>query len=86
MIYYRIADSRRWTLHDASTRIVRGNQIIAVESLNVRGQMANGKIARAVGDASYGELLRQIKYKAGWYGRTHLEISQWFPRGSHVRG
>ncbi len=78
-LHCRIADCRAHTLHETSTRIVRGNQIIATESLNVRGMMANGKIARAVGDASFGELLRQIKYKSGWYGRTHLEISQWFP-------
>lgn len=78
-LHCRIADRREDTLHKASTGIVRANQIIAVESLNVRGMMANRKLARAVGDVSFGELLRQIKYKAQWYGRTHLEISQWFP-------
>ena len=85
-LHCRIADSRAWSLHNASTRIVRANQIIAVESLNVRGMMANGKIARAVADASFGELLRMIKYKAGWYGRTHLEISQWFPSSKTCSG
>ncbi len=85
-LHCRIADCRRHTLHGASTRIVREHQIIATESLNVRGMMANGNIARAVGDASFGEMLRQIKYKAGWYGRTHLEISQWFPSSKTCSG
>lgn len=78
-LHCRIADSRSNTLHQASIRIVRENQIVVTESLNVRGMMANGRLARAVGDASFGELLRQIKYKSAWYGRTHLEVSQWFP-------
>ena len=85
-LHCRIADCRRDTLHKASIRIVRQNQIIATESLNVRGMMANGNIARAVGDAGFGELLRQIKYKAGWYGRTHLEVSQWFPSSKTCSG
>ena len=85
-LHCRIADCRRDTLHKASTRIVRQNQIIVTESLNVRGMMANGNIARAVGDASFGELLRQIKYKAAWCGRTHLEISQWFPSSKTCSG
>ena len=85
-LHCRIADCRRNTLHNISALVVRKNQIICTESLNVRGMMANGKIARAVCDASFGELLRQIKYKAGWYGRTHVEISQWFPSSKTCSG
>lgn len=85
-LHCRIADCRADTLHKASTKIVRASQIIAVESLNVRGMMANRKLSRAVGDASFGELLRQIKYKSGWFGRTHLEISQWFPSSKTCSG
>ena len=85
-LHCRIADSRANTLHQASIRIVRNNQIIVTESLNVRGMMANRNIARAVGDASFSELLRQIKYKSGWYSRTHLEISQWFPSSKTCSG
>lgn len=85
-LHCRIADYRADALHKASTSIVRANQIIAVESLNVRGMMANRNLARAVGDASFGELLRQIKYKSAWFGRTHLEISQWFPSSKTCSG
>lgn len=59
--------------------IVRKNQIIVTESLNVKGMMANHHLARSIADASFSELKRQIQYKATWYGRTHLEIDPWFP-------
>lgn len=29
--------------------------------------------------ASWGELTRQLKYKANWYGRKLVEIDRWFP-------
>jgi putative transposase len=32
-----------------------------------------------IGDASWGELIRQLEYKATWYGRTLVKIDQWFP-------
>ena len=28
------------------------------------------RLARSIGDAAWGELLRQLAYKAKWYGRT----------------
>lgn len=40
-IHQKISDIRRDDLHKLSTRLVRENQTIAIEDLNVRGMMAN---------------------------------------------
>lgn len=68
-IHQRIAHQRVNFLHGLSTSIVRENQAIAIEDLNVRGIMANRKLARSVGDSGWYELRRQLTYKAKWYGR-----------------
>lgn len=68
-IHQRIANQRVDFLHGLSTSIVRENQAIAVEDLNVRGMMANGKLARSVGDCGWYALRRQLTYKTQWYGR-----------------
>ncbi|MCL2937751.1 MAG: hypothetical protein O4803_07910 [Trichodesmium sp. St15_bin1_1] len=34
----------------------------------------NHKLARVISDAIWGELVRQLKYKAEWYGRTLIKI------------
>jgi putative transposase len=66
-------------LHKLTTQLVRDNQTIAVESLAIKNLVKNPKLARAIGDASWGELTRQLKYKCKWYKRVLVEIDRWFP-------
>ncbi len=37
------------------------------------------KLARAISDANWGELVRQLEYKADWYGRELIKIDRYFP-------
>jgi len=75
----RIADARKDFLHQLSTRLVRENQTIAVEDLAVANMVKNRKLARAISDAGWGELVRFLEYKCQWYGRTLVKIDRWFP-------
>jgi putative transposase len=78
-IHQKITDVRRDFLHNLSTRLVRENQTIAVEDLNVRGMMTNHSLAGAVGDSGWGEFVRQLQYKCEWHGRTFVHIDRWCP-------
>ena len=55
------------------------NPVLVTETLNVGGMMRNRCLARAIADAGWGELRRQIAYKAQWAQRTHVEVDRWFP-------
>ena len=66
-------------LHHVSRRLVDENQAIVTETLNVRGMLRNRRLARAIADAGWGELVRQIAYKAEWAGRVHVRVDPWFP-------
>lgn len=77
--YAKIADCRKDWLHKLSTRIVRENQTIALEDLNVAGLVKNHKLAKAISDASWSEFVRLLEYKADWYGRTIAKCSPFFP-------
>ncbi len=37
------------------------------------------KHARAISDANWSELVRQLEYKAEWYGRELIKIDRYFP-------
>lgn len=78
-IHARIADIRQNHLHQLSTRLIRENQTIVVEDLNIRGMVKNHSLARAISDASWSELMRQLSYKAEWYGRKLLKVDRFFP-------
>ncbi|WP_293347188.1 MULTISPECIES: RNA-guided endonuclease TnpB family protein [unclassified Microcoleus] len=78
-VHQEIADTRKDNLHKLTTRLVRENQAIAVEDLAVKNMVKNRKLALAISDASWGELVRQLEYKCDWYGRTLVKIDRWFP-------
>ncbi|MEV0232994.1 RNA-guided endonuclease TnpB family protein [Nonomuraea sp. NPDC050786] len=78
-VYARIADRRRDHLHKVTTRLVRENQVIAVEDLTVRNMVQNRSLARAISDASWRELRGMLEYKAAWYGRELVAVDRWFP-------
>jgi len=78
-LHAKVADARANFLHQVSRRIVDENQVLVTETLNVRGMMRNRCLARAIADAGWGELRRQIAYKAQWAQRTHIEVDPWFP-------
>ena len=73
------SDIRQDNLHKIATKLIQENQRIGVETLNVKGMMKNHCLAQAIGDASWGELIRQLEYKATWYGRMLVKIDQWLP-------
>ncbi|NHV27470.1 RNA-guided endonuclease TnpB family protein [Burkholderia sp. D-99] len=75
----RIADCRRDFLHKLSARLINENQVIAIESLAVRHMLKNRKLAKSISDASWSEFVRQLTYKAEWYGRTLIRIDRWYP-------
>lgn len=75
----RIADQRLDGLHKLTTRLIRENQVICVESLAVKNMVRNHALAKAISDVGWGELVRQLEYKANWYGRTLVKIDRWYP-------
>jgi putative transposase len=78
-IHARIADRRRDYQHKLSTQIIRENQIVCVESLQVKNMVQNHTLAKAISDVGWSEFVRQLAYKAEWYGRTLIKIDKWYP-------
>jgi putative transposase len=78
-IHLKVAHQRADFLHKATTMLARTKRAIAVENLHVAGMVHNRRLARAISDAGFGEFLRQLEYKTGWYGSKVWAADRWYP-------
>ena len=78
-IHERISNQRRDFLNKLSTNLIKNHDVICMEDLASQNLMKNHHLARAIGDASWSEFVRQLTYKADWYGKKIIQISRWFP-------
>ena len=74
-----IVNIRKDFLHKLSTSIVKSYDIICIENLNISGLMKNHKLAKSFQDVAHSEFVRQLEYKAKWYGKTLSKIDRFYP-------
>ena len=79
VLHEKITNQRQDFLHKTSTKIIRENQTICLETLAVKNMMKNHKLAQAISDVSWSEFNRMIEYKAEWYGVNILRIGRFAP-------
>lgn len=75
----KLKDTRTDFLHKLSTQIIRENQTIVLEDLNVAGMLKNRKLSRAISDLGWRQFRTYLESKAEKYGREFRVISRWEP-------
>lgn len=75
----KIVNQKEHYYHQITNTLIRDNQTIIMEALNVKGMMEEKKLSRNISDASWGLLTKMLEYKCKWYGRNLIKINQWFP-------
>lgn len=78
-LHRRIANRRLDHQHKITIEIAKTYRIIGVEDLNVAGMVKNHKLALSLTDAGFGEIQKQLAYKAEGYGGELVKIGRFFP-------
>ena len=76
-LHAKIKDLRGDFLHKLSTEIIRDNQTIVLEDLNVSGMLSNRKLSKAISDLGWREFRTIIEAKAEKYERDFRVIDRW---------
>ena len=77
-MHEHIANQRSDMLHKISTQLIRENDIICIEDLAVSNMVRNHKLAKSISDVAWGKFVRQLTYKADWYGRTLIKVDRFY--------
>jgi putative transposase len=75
----QISDTRKDFLHKLSTKVVRENQTIILEDLNVSGLVKNRNLASWISWQGWREFRTLIESKSEKFGRNFRIISRWEP-------
>ncbi|NJM63731.1 MAG: IS200/IS605 family element transposase accessory protein TnpB, partial [Oscillatoriales cyanobacterium RU_3_3] len=78
-LHARIACIRKDFLHKLTTYLATTFKSIKIEDLNVKGLLANHKLAGAIADLGFYEFRRQLEYKCQMYGTLLVVVDRWFP-------
>jgi putative transposase len=78
VLHRKVREARLDHAHKTALRLVRDNQAVYAEDLAVSG-LARTRLAKAVHDAGWSQLLRLIEEKAEHYGRRFRQIGRFEP-------
>ena len=77
-VYEKISNMRTDFLQKLSTRLIRENQIICLEDLDIARMIKGSYTAKSMSDVAWGEFVRMLQYKTYWHGRTIQKVNRFY--------
>ncbi len=74
-LHEKVANQRRDYLHKISYNIVKNNDIICVEDLQVKNMMKNHKLAKSIANAGWRMLDKYLQYKMEREGKIFIKVN-----------
>ena len=78
-LYLKIRNARKYMIYKLANNILKENDIVAVERLDVKSMYQVHKIAKHLKNIPISEFIRVLKYKADWLGKKVISINKYYP-------
>lgn len=79
ILYSKLANARKYYQHKITKEITDNYDIISMENLNTKNMIMNTKLSKSISDASFSEIIRQIKYKSQNKGKYMYQVDTYYP-------
>ena len=78
-LFMKIKNARKFLIHTITHKIIKENDIIAVENLSVKSMQKIHSIAKCLTETPIYEIKRILQYKAIWNNKKVIEIDRYYP-------
>ena len=78
-LFMKVKNARKFLLHAITNKLIKENDIIAVENLDVKSMQQNHYIAKCLIKNPISETIRVLKYKALWNNKKLIQIDRYYP-------
>lgn len=78
-VHEKVVNQRTDFLQKTSTILLRENQAVCIEDLNVKGMVRNHKLAKHIASVSWSRFFEMLSYKAEWYGNEIIKVPTFYP-------
>ena len=79
-VYQKIRNIRKYYIHKVTSKLVRENDLIVIENLQVKSMIENSnkRLTKLLTHSCFYEIIRQIKYKCKWNFKKIIQISTYY--------
>ena len=78
-LYLKIRNARKHMIYKLANNILKENDIVSIETLDVKSMYQVHKIAKHLKNLPISEFIRVLKYKSNWLGKKVIEINEYYP-------
>ena len=81
-MYRKLRNARKKTSEEIVSKIIKNNDIIVTESLNIKSMTSKERSAKnlrkEILNSAFGEILRMLKYKCKWNNKELISVSTYY--------
>ena len=77
--YMKLKNIRKHLIHDITKKLVKENDIIVMEDLDIKNMYQTHSIAKSLTNISLAEIKRVLEYKCKWQNKKLFTINRYYP-------